>query len=84
MSYDHELSIAKEAVRQASVLCAAAQAGLTSSEQMDKADKSPVTVAHYGAQALVLKILGDSFPDDTAVGDEDAGYLTIKVFGYAI
>ncbi len=75
MSYDHELSIAKEAVRQASALCAAAQAGLTSSEQMDKADKSPVTVADYGAQALVLKILGDSFPDDPAVGEEDAGDL---------
>ena len=42
---------------------------------MDKADKSPVTVADYGAQAIVLKTLADAFPDDPAVGEEDAGDL---------
>lgn len=75
MPYQQELSVALEAVRQASELCSAAQAGLTSCEHMDKADKSPVTVADYGAQALVLKRLGDAFPSDPAVGEEDAADL---------
>lgn len=75
MPFEQELAIALDAVRQASALCAAAQAGLTSSEHMDKADKSPVTVADYGAQALVLKTLGEAFPHDPAVGEEDAGDL---------
>ena len=75
MPYESELTIALEAVRQASALCSTAQAGLTSSEHMDKADKSPVTVADYGAQALVLNTLAKSFPNDPAVGEEDAGDL---------
>lgn len=75
MILENELSIAKEAVRQASELCAAAQSGLTSDQQLDKADKSPVTVADYGAQALVLHSLSNAFPDDPAVGEEDAGEL---------
>ena len=75
MPYETELAVALDAVARASALCAEAQAGLTSTEKMDKADKSPVTVADYGAQALVLKTLGDAFPADPAVGEEDAGDL---------
>ncbi|MBT3483282.1 MAG: 3'(2'),5'-bisphosphate nucleotidase [Opitutales bacterium] len=75
MPYEQELAIALEAVRQASALCSTAQAGLTSSEHMDKADKSPVTVADYGAQALVLNTLAKTFPNDPAVGEEDTGDL---------
>lgn len=75
MPYESELAVALEAVRQASALCSTAQAGLTSSEHMDKADKSPVTVADYGAQALVLNTLAKAFPADPAVGEEDAGDL---------
>ncbi len=75
MKLQNELTIAKEAVRQASVLCASAQSSLGSVVQLDKADKSPVTVADYGAQALVLNILAEAFPEDPAVGEEDAGEL---------
>lgn len=75
MPFESELTVALDAVARASALCAEAQAGLTSSEKLDKADKSPVTVADYGAQALVLKTLGDAFPDDPAVGEEDANDL---------
>ena len=56
MKLQNELTIAKEAVRQASVLCASVQSSLGSVAQLDKADKSPVTVADYGAQALVLNL----------------------------
>jgi len=75
MELENELTIAKEAVRQASMLCASVQSSLSSVAQLDKADKSPVTVADYGAQALVLNILAKAFPEDPAVGEEDAGEL---------
>lgn len=75
MELEHELRIAKEAVQQASQLCAYVQSSLKSVAQLDKADKSPVTVADYGAQALVLNILAKAFPHDPAVGEEDAGEL---------
>lgn len=75
MSFQKELAIAKEAVRKASLLCSAAQAGLVDAEKHDKADKSPVTVADYGAQALVLSTLAEAFPADPAVGEEDSSDL---------
>ncbi len=75
MSYETELAVAKEAVRKASLLCSAAQSGLIDAEKHDKADKSPVTVADYGAQALVLDTLAKAFPNDPAVGEEDSGDL---------
>ena len=77
MTLEKELAVAKEAVRKASLLCATAQAGLVDAEKHDKADKSPVTVADYGAQALVLDTLAKSFPDDPAVGEEDSSDLRL-------
>lgn len=75
MPFEQELAIAKEAVRKASQLCSAAQAGLVDAEKHDKADKSPVTVADYGAQALVLSTIAQAFPEDPAVGEEDSSDL---------
>lgn len=75
MHFAQELAIAKEAVRKASLLCSAAQSGLVDGEKHDKADKSPVTVADYGAQALVLSTLAHAFPADPAVGEEDSSDL---------
>lgn len=75
MPFEKELAIAKEAVRKASLLCSAAQRGLVDTEKHDKADKSPVTVADYGAQALVLSTLAAAFPEDPAVGEEDSSDL---------
>ena len=42
---------------------------------MDKQDKSPVTVADFGAQAVVTRILRGAFPDLPLVGEEDAAAL---------
>lgn len=75
MPFDNELAAAIEAVRKAALLCSAAQAGLVPEEKHDKSDKSPVTVADYGAQALVLDTLAKAFPDDPAVGEEDSSDL---------
>ena len=72
MALEKELAVAKKAVRKAALLCSAAQKGLVDQERHDKADKSPVTVADYGAQAIVFQMLSKSFPADPAVGEEDS------------
>ena len=70
--YSQELKAAKEAVAKAASLCSEAQADLQSIGTLDKADKSPVTIADFGAQALVLNSLAKAFPNDPATGEEDA------------
>lgn len=42
---------------------------------MDKQDKSPVTVADFGAQAVVTRRLCSAFPEVPLVGEEDAAAL---------
>jgi 3'(2'), 5'-bisphosphate nucleotidase len=52
------------------------QAGQTSSAAtVTKVDKSPVTIADYGSQAIVNAVLHSAFPKDPIVGEEDAGEL---------
>ena len=75
MVYDAEKRIAVEAVIEACRLCREVQAALVSAETLDKKDRSPVTVADFGAQALVSARLAGSFPRDPLVGEEDAAQL---------
>ncbi len=66
---------ATEAVRAASLLCRAVREALIPSDSAAKADRSPVTVADLGSQALISLVLADAFPDDPIVGEEDAALL---------
>ncbi len=75
MPYEREREAAVEAVEKASFLCRAVQSNLVSEASMDKKDKSPVTVADFGAQAVVTRILRESCPDLPLVGEEDAREL---------
>lgn len=75
MILETELSVARNAVEKACKLCASAQKGLVPQEKHDKADKSPVTVADYGAQAVIFDEIFKHFPNDKAVGEEDSGDL---------
>ena len=77
MPYDTELEVAKNAVRKACQLCSEAQRNLALDDKRDKDDKSPVTVADYGAQAVVFHELEKAFPNDPAVGEEDAADLRL-------
>lgn len=77
MSYKHELAIAIKAVEKACSLCRSLQSGLISEESMEKKDRSPVTVADFGAQAIVIHELKNAFPDDPIVAEEDAKELMI-------
>lgn len=74
MGYDKELAIAKEAVMQAAKLCEAVRRDMVP-EAMEKSDKSPVTVADYGSQAIICRALLAEFPADPVVGEEDAADL---------
>ena len=72
--YEHEQSEAIQAVCQATRLCLAVRAALKP-EVLDKKDKSPVTVADFGSQAVICRALGIAFPDDPVIAEEDAEEL---------
>ena len=67
--------IAVDAVLKAIQLCEQVQAEMVSTDTIQKADRSPVTVADFGSQALICKAIGDDFPDDTIVAEENAQVL---------
>jgi 3'(2'), 5'-bisphosphate nucleotidase len=69
-----ELSIALQAVRDAARICRAVQANITP-ETLEKKDKSPVTIADFGSQAVVCRIVGNAFPHDPIIAEEDASVL---------
>jgi len=74
MAYEREKQVAMAAVRQAAQLCEAVRQTLVP-EAIEKNDKSPVTVADFGAQALICRALAEAFPQDPVVGEEDAADL---------
>ncbi|KAJ2811782.1 3'(2'),5'-bisphosphate nucleotidase, partial [Coemansia furcata] len=67
-----ERAVAIEAVERASQVCQAVFRRLITAETLTKKDKSPVTVADFGAQAVVNHILERHFPNDPVVGEEDS------------
>ena len=73
MGYDREREVAVEAVREAARLCVDVRKSLV--EAVEKADRSPVTVADFGSQALVCRRLKSVFPEDPIVAEEDASVL---------
>jgi 3'(2'), 5'-bisphosphate nucleotidase len=74
MSYELERRVAVEAVLAASRLCRSVQANLVTADSLAKKDRSPVTVADFGAQAVVATMLGRVL-DDPIVGEESAEAL---------
>jgi len=70
-----ERRVAADAVAEAVLLCMAVQAELTSADALQKGDRSPVTVADFGAQALVCRRLSQAFPHDPIVAEEDSSEL---------
>jgi 3'(2'), 5'-bisphosphate nucleotidase len=75
MPYQSERCAALDAVLHACRLCITVQANLVAGTTLTKDDRSPVTVADYGAQAVVAHLLGRAFPEIPMVGEEDAGAL---------
>ncbi|KAI4369268.1 hypothetical protein MLD38_017728 [Melastoma candidum] len=77
MSYDRELVAAKKAASLAARLCQKIQRALLQSDVQSKSDRSPVTVADYGSQAVVSFILEKELVDVpfSLVAEEDSGDL---------
>lgn len=75
MPYEAERRVAVEAVLRACRLCQTVRATLVTADTIAKKDKSPVTVADFGAQAIISHELATAFPDDPLVGEEHAGDL---------
>lgn len=73
--YQQELTAAIQAVRKAARVTAAVRRELVAGHSLEKNDRSPVTIADYGAQALIFHDLHAVHPDIPAVGEEDAGSL---------
>jgi len=67
--------IAIDAVLKATKLCEQVQAEKVSTDTTQKNDRSPVTVADFGSQALICKAIGDAFPEDVIVAEENAQSL---------
>jgi 3'(2'), 5'-bisphosphate nucleotidase len=75
MLYQKELNVALDVVRKASRLCSKVQKTLADVETIKKEDRSPVTIADFGSQAVINLEIIQSFPGDQIVGEEDANLL---------
>ncbi|MEA5469571.1 inositol monophosphatase family protein [Spirulina sp. 06S082] len=73
MAYEKERQTAIAAVTAAAKLCETVRC--KKSQPLTKADTSPVTVADFGAQAIICQALGGNFPDDPIIGEEDSAML---------
>lgn len=74
MSFEAELQVALKAVAVAARVCQSVQSRITR-ESIEKKDRSPVTIADFASQAAICRILGDAFPGDEIVGEEEAEAL---------
>lgn len=68
-----ERAVAEAAVIQASLLCRRVQCQLTP-EAIKKSDRSPVTIADFGSQALLCRALQGAF-EDPIMAEEDSDSL---------
>ena len=75
MPYTQEKQVAIEAVTLASALCQAVQTETVQVNSLEKNDKSPVTVADFGSQALICQRIKAAFPNDPIVGEEHSADL---------
>ncbi|GMH06703.1 hypothetical protein Nepgr_008543 [Nepenthes gracilis] len=74
LPYQKELAAAKKAAFLATRLCQKVQRSLLQSDVQSKLDKSPVTVADYGSQAVVSFVLKHELPAEpfSLVAEEDS------------
>ena len=74
MPFEKEKAVAIAAATAAAKVCEQVRQTMVP-EAIEKKDRSPVTVADFGAQAVVCKALLEAFPNDPVVGEEDAAEL---------
>ncbi len=74
MAYEQEKEIAIEAAVSAARLCEQVRRD-TAFEALEKGDGTPVTLADFGSQAVICRIIVKAFPEDQIVAEEDAAGL---------
>ena len=74
-SYSKELQTVHAALSEAALLCRSVQERVA----ITKGDRSPVTIADFGSQALVCRTLREVFPDDPIIAEEDSTLLRSDV-----
>ncbi len=72
---NRKTEIAVDAVNIASKLCSQVQSEMVSSDAIRKQDRSPVTVADFGSQALICKAISDIYPNDIIIAEENSDSL---------
>ncbi|MFB6248102.1 MAG: 3'(2'),5'-bisphosphate nucleotidase [Salinibacter sp.] len=72
-SYERERTLAFEAVQAAAALCESVRDD--KGEVLRKDDRTPVTVADFGSQALICRALMAAFPEDPVIAEEDSSAL---------
>lgn len=77
MLYEREKQVAIQAVIAAAKLCEQVRKE-QDSVAIAKPDRSPVTVADFGAQAVICQGLMESFPNDPVIGEENSTLLRTK------
>ena len=70
-----EKQIAIDAVLKAIPLCQQVEADMVAEDTVEKEDGSPVTVADFATQAFICQALGEAFPEDPIVAEEDSQEL---------
>ena len=70
-SYTKELQVVQTALAEAAQLCKSVQDRVP----IIKGDRSPVTIADYGSQALVCRTLHEAFPHDPIMAEENSSLL---------
>ncbi|KAF7591330.1 hypothetical protein BBP40_001654 [Aspergillus hancockii] len=72
--YSKELEIACLTVQRATLLTKKVLEAVDKGA-LDKSDSSPVTIADFASQALIIGAIHRAFPDDDIVGEEDSNAL---------
>ena len=70
-----EKRTAMSAVFRAAQLCQQVQSDMVKTDAVEKSDRSPVTVADFGSQALICQAIAEAFPEDAIVAEEDSQAL---------
>ena len=74
ISYEKELQIAGFTVQRVALPTKKVLATVDKGT-LSKSDLSPVTIADFGAQALLISAIHYDFPEDKSVGEESAEAL---------
>ena len=75
MNLSKELEVAIRAVQKAASVCVAIRRSDACEDAISKKDRSPVTIADFGSQAVIIRELLQVFPGAKIVAEEDSSQM---------